>query len=138
MAAPLYCATKHAMVGFVKSMKDTEALTGVKVTTICPAGVMTPLFDKQKIKQFSADEARFLTPAVCAKHMLELLQEKKYPCGTVSEITLQGTRVIPEWNVNPPDGSGTGQELVQDEQLMANMLEPIKAALEKDRVGPRL
>jgi short-subunit dehydrogenase len=138
MAAPLYCATKHAMVGFVKSMKDTEALTGVKVTTICPAGVMTPLFDKQKIKQFSADEARFLTPAVCAKHMLELLQEKKYPCGTVSEITLQGTRVIPEWNVSPPDGSGTGQELVQDEQLMANMLEPITAALEKDRVGPRL
>jgi hypothetical protein len=126
------------MVGFVKSMKDTEALTGVKITTICPGAVMTPLFDPQKIKQFSASENRLLTPAVCAKHLLELLQEKKYPCGSVLEVTLQGTRVIPEWNVSAPDGSGTGQELVLDKDLMANLMEPIKAALEKDRLREKL
>lgn len=35
-AVPLYCATKHAMVGFVKSMKLCDELEGVKVTAICP------------------------------------------------------------------------------------------------------
>jgi short-subunit dehydrogenase len=137
IAAPLYCATKHAMVGFVKSMKDTEPLTGVKITTLCPSGVMTPLFDAQKIKQYSASEARFLTPQTCAKHLLELLQKKEYPCGTVLEVTLKGTRVIPEWNVLPPEGNGTGQELMSDE-LVGNLLGPIKQALEKDRTGAKL
>lgn len=35
-ACPMYCATKHAIVGFVKSMAACEDMEGVKVTTICP------------------------------------------------------------------------------------------------------
>jgi len=35
-ATPLYCATKHAIVGFVKSMADAEGLEGVKVVAVCP------------------------------------------------------------------------------------------------------
>ena len=33
---PLYCATKHAVIGFVKSMAQADPLEGVKVVTICP------------------------------------------------------------------------------------------------------
>lgn len=134
IAAPLYCATKHAIVGFVKSLKDTEPLTGVKITTLCPGGVTTPLFDAQKIKQYSVSNERFLTPQVCAKRLLDLLQKKEYPCGSVLEVTLKGTRVIPEWNVPAPEGEGTGQELMSDE-LVGNLLGPIKEALERDRTG---
>lgn len=35
-ASPLYCATKHAIVGFVKSMAEADRLEGVKVVAICP------------------------------------------------------------------------------------------------------
>jgi hypothetical protein len=130
----LYCATKHAIVGFVKSLTDSEALTGVKITTLCPGGVMTPLFDAQKIKQYSIDTERFLTPETCATKMLDLLLEKEYPCGTVLEITMNGDRVIPEWNVAPPEGQGTGRDLVGG-LMIENLMAPIKAALEKDRKG---
>jgi short-subunit dehydrogenase len=131
IAAPLYCATKHAMVGFVKSMKDTEPLTGVKVTTLCPGGVMTPLFDAQKMKQYS------VTPEICAAHLLDLLQKKEYPCGSVLEVTLHGHRLIPEWNVSPPEGQGTGQEMMTDE-FVGNLLGPIKAKMESERTESKL
>ena len=33
---PLYCATKHAIVGFVRSMALADELEGVKIVAICP------------------------------------------------------------------------------------------------------
>ena len=33
---PLYCATKHAIVGFVKSMAEADAEEGIKVVAVCP------------------------------------------------------------------------------------------------------
>lgn len=122
------------MVGFVKSMKDTEALTGVKVTTLCPGGVLTPLFDPVKLKQYSVTEARSLTPETCATHLLDLLQKKEYACGSVLEVTLAGSRLIPEWNVSPPQGQGTGQEMM-DEQFIENLLAPIKKTLESEKAS---
>lgn len=38
-ASPLYCATKHAIVGFVKSMADADEFEGVKVVAVCPGCV---------------------------------------------------------------------------------------------------
>jgi len=35
-AAALYCATKHAVIGFVRSMKDADPLNGVKVVAVAP------------------------------------------------------------------------------------------------------
>lgn len=137
LAAPLYSATKHAIVGFVKSMKASEPLTGVKITTICPGGVMTPLFDAEKIKQYSASKERFLTPELCATHMLDLLQKKEYACGSVLEVTTKGHRLIPEWNVSPPEGEGTGQEAMSEE-FLENMLGPIKRKLESERLDAKL
>ncbi|KAH7091376.1 hypothetical protein FB567DRAFT_272905 [Paraphoma chrysanthemicola] len=137
LAAPLYCATKHAIVGFVKSMKDTEPLTGIKVTTLCPGGVLTPLFDDAKLKQFSVSEERFLTPDACATQLLDLLQKKEHPCGRVLEITMNGTREIPEWGVEPPQGMGTGEEL-KNEEFMQNLLNPITTTLDSERGGSKL
>lgn len=115
-------------------MKDTEALTGVKLTTLCPAGVLTPLFDAPKMKQYSVTEERFLTADTCAKELLDLLQKKEYGCGSVLEITLNGTRRIPEWNVDPPEGQGTGQEL-NDKGFIDNLVGPIKNTLEKEKAS---
>ena len=35
-SAALYCATKHAIVGFVRSMAPMDELEGVKVTAVAP------------------------------------------------------------------------------------------------------
>lgn len=132
MAAPLYCATKHAIVGFVKSLAQTEPLTGVKITTLCPSGVLTPMMDAAKQKQYSVSNDSALTPDTCASHLLDLLQKKDYPCGSMFEITLTGTRLIPEWGVEPPTGLGTGR--ATDESFITNMLQPIKEKLDSERV----
>jgi len=131
LAAPLYCATKHAVVGFVKSLGASESLTGVKITTLCPGAVATPLFDAAKLKQYSVTTEKALTPDACATSLLDLLQKKEYPCGSVLEITLGGTRFIPEWGVEPPKGVGSGQDL--DEQFMTNMLQPINDKLNAEK-----
>lgn len=113
-------------------MKDTEGMTGVKVTTLCPAGVMTPLFDEAKMTQFSVASQQFLTPETCATHLLELLQEKRHECGTVLEVTVGGSRVIPEWNVAPTAGPGTANEQ-EGARFISNLLEPIKKKLESEK-----
>ncbi|KAF2183564.1 NAD(P)-binding protein [Zopfia rhizophila CBS 207.26] len=132
IAAPLYCATKHAIVGFVKSVKDTEPFTGVKITTICPGLVNTPLFTPEKAEQFSFAANRALSPDQVASQMLDMIQKKEYPCGTVLELSMAGPRAIPEWNIPPPAGAGTGQELDAVAAMKA-MLGPIEEKLGRER-----
>jgi NAD(P)-dependent dehydrogenase (short-subunit alcohol dehydrogenase family) len=35
-SAALYCATKHAIIGFVRSMAELDRLEGVKVVAVAP------------------------------------------------------------------------------------------------------
>jgi len=112
-------------------MKDSEEFTGVKITTICPGLVNTPLVEDKKT-QFSFTEEKALTPDQVATGMISLLESKKYPCGTVLEISTAGLRDIPEWNIPPPKAEGTGQELVDDGAVKA-MINPILATLNKER-----
>jgi NAD(P)-dependent dehydrogenase (short-subunit alcohol dehydrogenase family) len=35
-SAPLYCATKHAIVGFVRSLAELDRLEGIKVVCVAP------------------------------------------------------------------------------------------------------
>lgn len=125
------------MVGFVKSMKDTEPLTGVKVTGLCPGTVLTPLFTEDKIRQYSLTKEQCMTPESCAAFLLDLLQKKEYPCGTLLEVKPEGHRIIPVWNIPPPEGKGTGQDMISEE-IVNNMLAPIKAVLEREKHGQKL
>jgi NAD(P)-dependent dehydrogenase (short-subunit alcohol dehydrogenase family) len=136
IAAPLYCATKHAIVGFVKSLIGTEALTGVKVTTICPGLVNTPLFTPSKQQQFSFVEQNALTPESVAGNMINMLTKKEWECGSMLELSMSGPRRIPEWNIDPPAGQGTGQELNADLQgAFKAMLKPIEAKLNAEKMA---
>jgi NAD(P)-dependent dehydrogenase (short-subunit alcohol dehydrogenase family) len=40
---PVYAATKHAVVGFTRSLAEEVTARGVRVTAICPAFVATPM-----------------------------------------------------------------------------------------------
>ena len=52
---PLYCATKHAVVGFTRAMAPAERLEGVKVVTVCPSAVDTPLWGDRRV-EFGVDK----------------------------------------------------------------------------------
>jgi uncharacterized protein len=41
----VYCATKHAVVGFSKSLRLELAGSGVRVTVVCPGGTRTEFFE---------------------------------------------------------------------------------------------
>lgn len=138
IAAPLYCATKHAIVGFVKSMTASESFTGVKVTTICPGLVATPLFTSEKKEQYSYQETKALKPSDVATGMLDLLQKKEFSCGTVYEISLGGTRIIPEWNIAAPTAEGTGQEATEVVAGMKALLGPIQDKLRSETRSSKL
>ncbi|OJJ65926.1 hypothetical protein ASPBRDRAFT_164538 [Aspergillus brasiliensis CBS 101740] len=131
--SPLYCAAKHAIWGFVKSMAPLDQLEGVKVTSICPGIVPTPLWDTVPgiRKQLSYDKVKHVPAEEVAEYMLELIQQSKYPGGSVVEITSSGPngrRVIPPWNVSP-----TAVYAGADKEVLANFIEPVRAALKKER-----
>ncbi|KAI9792870.1 MAG: hypothetical protein M1835_007628 [Candelina submexicana] len=131
-SAPLYTATKHAMVGFTKSMAAADRLEGVKIVAICPGVVRTPLWTEEKTSQFSVRDIPSNTTAEVADAMVDLIQDGKYAGGTVLEITVAGTRVIPLWNIDPPPdaafGSGAASapsEMIQ--KTVAPMIEKMKS-----------
>ncbi|KAK2735050.1 hypothetical protein FQN55_002295 [Onygenales sp. PD_40] len=93
---PLYCASKHAIVGFVKSMGFAETQLGVKVVAVCPGITDTPIWsDDPGLKHRLAKNV--LTPAHIAARMVELIERGEYAGGTVyvdreekSEVVFKG------------------------------------------------
>jgi len=66
--------------------------------------------------------------------MIDMLSRKEWECGSMQEISMSGSRRIPEWNVSPPAGQGTGQELNADLQgAFKSMLKPIEAKLNSEK-----
>jgi hypothetical protein len=116
-------------------MKDSEAITSVKVTTICPALVNTPLITPEKIVQFSMSEERGLSPESVAENMLQLIQEKKYTCGTVLELSLAGTRVVPDWNIDPPHAPGSGSNAKEQAEGLQALMKPIQDKLATEKAS---
>ena len=46
-SAPLYCTTKHGVVGFVRSMEKLDGLEDIKVVGIAPGYVL--IFSTQRV-----------------------------------------------------------------------------------------
>lgn len=74
--AALYTASKHAVVGFTKSMAQADIDENVKVVAICPGVVATPLWtqrDDAVAKQMGYTDEIGITPEEVAEAMLELV-----------------------------------------------------------------
>lgn len=132
---PLYVATKHGVVGFTKSMKLAEKYEGVKIVTICPGAVDTPLWSQERRDQTGFDSIEALTPDDVAKVMIELAQQGKYKGGTVLEIMPHGgpkTRVVPEWNIDPPQGGSLTKTKADTDEIPPPFKEA-KAVMDRER-----
>lgn len=90
-AAALYCATKHAVVGFTKSMAQADADENVKVVCILPGMVSTPLWTgdaaKHVFDQFQYSDDMCTTPEEVALAMKEMIEDGSFEGGALMEVT---------------------------------------------------
>lgn len=97
--ASLYATSKHAIVGFAKSMGQADIEEGVKVNCILPGMVQTPLWtDRQDdvAEQSKYKERAALQPMDIAEVMLKMIESKEYGGGTCVLKTPLEERVVEE------------------------------------------
>jgi NAD(P)-dependent dehydrogenase (short-subunit alcohol dehydrogenase family) len=70
-ALSVYAATKHAVVGYSRSLAEALRRDGVRVTALCPGYVATP-FSEPVLQRVPADE--MVQPADCARAVRMLLE----------------------------------------------------------------
>jgi len=83
--ASLYSASKHAIVGFTKSMGQADPEEGVRIVCICPGLVDSPLWrDREDDMLDSAkfNERKAIFPIDIAKVMIKMVESKEYSGGT--------------------------------------------------------
>jgi len=106
-ALPLYTATKHGILGFVRSMAESDPLEGVKVVAVCPGLTRTPMFTPELEDRFGINEKNSLAPEVVASHMIDLVELGKYDGGTILEVSAAWTRTVGTFNIAAPKGEGS-------------------------------
>ncbi|KAK5121266.1 hypothetical protein LTR85_005432 [Meristemomyces frigidus] len=83
--ASLYATSKHAIVGFAKSMGQADIEEGVKVTCVLPGMVQTPLWTDRQ--DDVAERAKYkdragLQPMDIAEVMLKTVESRQYGGGS--------------------------------------------------------
>lgn len=97
--ASLYATSKHAIVGFAKSMGQADIEEGVKVTCLLPGMVQTPLWtDRQDdvAERAKYKERAGLQPMDIAEVMLKTVESNDYAGGTCVLKTPLEERVVEE------------------------------------------
>ncbi|CAK3847636.1 hypothetical protein B0A54_05979 [Lecanosticta acicola] len=88
--AALYCASKHAVVGFTKSMAQADVDENVKVVCICPGVVSTPLWTGDEAKdvaaQFQYKDEAGIGPEEIALAMKEMVEGEEYAGGSLLKV----------------------------------------------------
>ena len=83
--SPIYIATKHGIVGFVKSMKHLEKYEGIKIVTVCPGAVDSPFWTPEKRESTNFASIQSLKPDNIAEAMID----RKLPLGPKGYVTLE-------------------------------------------------
>lgn len=74
-----YCASKHALVGFSKSLRLELAGTGITVVAVCPGSTRTGFFDRARGEiPFAPMVERYMaTPEVVAQYIVQATRSKR-------------------------------------------------------------
>ena len=81
-----YAASKHAVLGFSKSLMLEVRAANIRVITVCPGSVETPFFDKAGVELSNAD--RVLQPEDVAETV-------------VAALALPGRAMISDLDIRP-------------------------------------
>ncbi|KLJ06222.1 3-hydroxybutyrate dehydrogenase [Blastomyces silverae] len=85
---PIYCATKHAINGFVRSLAVLDQV-GIRVSAVAPGYIKTPLWTEHPEKMKLLDESKdvWVTPEEVAEVMLALVERDE-----VNEMMLSDSK----------------------------------------------
>ncbi|KUL90270.1 hypothetical protein ZTR_02015 [Talaromyces verruculosus] len=123
--SPVYNASKHAVVGFIKCMKPADVEENIKIVGVCPGLVATPLWTEDLKPIWSYDQSQALTGVEVAEAVLELVEDGKYEGGTVMTYTPYAGKAI--------------EQFVDIEALFAPLKEasyaPVRKVLKEEREG---
>jgi 3-oxoacyl-[acyl-carrier protein] reductase len=81
-----YAATKHAVLGFSRSLMLEERKNGIRVLTVCPGSVATPMLAHQPMLPVNADR---------------ILQPEDVADTIVAALTLPGRALVSELDIRP-------------------------------------
>jgi NAD(P)-dependent dehydrogenase (short-subunit alcohol dehydrogenase family) len=70
---PMYAATKHGVVGFVRSVAPQLGRQGVRLHAICPSGIDTPMVAGARLEAGRAADRPFMPPEQVADAVAALL-----------------------------------------------------------------
>ena len=71
-----YCASKHALVGFTKSLSLELRKTGVSVSIVAPGGVLTDMSKKLMASRGDFNEDAWITPKQIAEGVMYILSQE--------------------------------------------------------------
>ncbi|KAJ9607367.1 hypothetical protein H2200_008440 [Cladophialophora chaetospira] len=97
--APLYAATKHAVVGFTKSMGQADPDEGVKIVCVLPGTVKSNLWEDRDDDVAMAtkySERKLMPPETIADMMARMVEGDQYSGGTCVLKTIAEERVVEE------------------------------------------
>jgi len=137
--AALYCASKHAVVGFTKSMAQADKDEDCKIVCICPGMVSTPLWTgdqaKDVAKQYSYTDDICVTPDQVAEAMLEMVQSKEYPGGSLLSISKAQLRERLQSREASAEMLGTAEETDAMRTWLDNCYAPMREVFRNERGG---
>ncbi|KAI5237635.1 NAD(P)-binding protein [Aureobasidium subglaciale] len=107
LLVPLYCAAKHAVIGFTRSLAGLDEKFGIRVTACCPGIIKTPLWtdNPEKMKYFDETKDLWATPEEVAETLLTLVENEDMVGGTILEVGYKVTRNVPMFNNPGPKGA---------------------------------
>jgi 3-hydroxybutyrate dehydrogenase len=142
IATPLYDASKHAISGFVRALKDMSSVN-VRVAAVAPGIIKTPLYTENPDKMAMIDGLQdvWVEPEEVAEVMVALIERdainEQIGCysekdnsifiegGTILEITKGRARPVLPYHDPGPSGPGAlASNMAAAEQAVKDALAP--------------
>ena len=95
--ASIYATTKHAIMGFAKSMGQADPDQGVKVVCVMPGTVQSNLWegrDDDIARETRYEQRKLMPPNTIAQVMVRLIENEEFSGGTCMLKTIGEERVV--------------------------------------------
>jgi 3-hydroxybutyrate dehydrogenase len=109
----MYCASKHAVSGFVRSLATLEPQSNIRVVAVAPGIVKTPIWAAKQaawVDESAGD--RWVSVPEVVDVMVDLVEKDEYVGGTILEVAAGGGRRRVE-TLGDPGPTGSGHSLAK-------------------------
>lgn len=101
-----YCTSKHAIVGFTRSLAMLEPAKNIRVSAVAPGIVKTPIWPSERLDWVDDKEDVWVTTEQVADVMIDIITNPQHVGGTVLEIGAENVRAVHTLNDPGPQGAG--------------------------------